>query len=339
MYICVLSSVPDDPNDPPYDPSPYMNGLKWKHHSLDPVEVEKQIQDLINEGVDVFVNLCDGTPDDALSGIGLVQLMEDLGLAFTGAGSKFFDPSRQEMKVYAKKASVPSPDWIMVDRVEDMERVAKKLKFPVLVKPPHGYASIGITRDSRCETLEQLKVQVGLEIEEFGRALIEEFVEGREFTCLVAENPENPKQPVTFKPVEFVFPEGETFKHYDMKWVDYEQMSVKIVDDPHVEKVMREQTARIFKTMNGSGYARCDYRMDADGTIHMLEINPNCGIFYGPHEPGSADFSLLNDPVYDHSKFLQLIICSGKKRQAKLLAAKLRKQRVKKQRREQMVYA
>ena len=33
---------------------------------------------LIHEGVDVFFNLCDGTPDDALSGIGLVQMMEKL---------------------------------------------------------------------------------------------------------------------------------------------------------------------------------------------------------------------------------------------------------------------
>jgi len=120
MYICVLSSVPEDPNDKPYDPSHYMNGFKWKHHRVDPVEVEEQMNRLIKEGVDVFINLCDGTPDDALSGIGLVQLMEKLGLAFTGAGSKFFDPSRQEMKTFAKKANVPSPKWMLIDRVEDV---------------------------------------------------------------------------------------------------------------------------------------------------------------------------------------------------------------------------
>jgi D-alanine-D-alanine ligase len=265
--------------------------------------------------------------------------MENLGLAFTGADSQFFDPSRQEMKTHAKKANVPSPSWMIIDCVEDADRAAKKLRFPVLVKPPHGYASIGITRDSRCEDLEQLKVQVELEIKDFGRALIEEFIEGREFTCLVAENPEDPKNPITFKPVEFVFPEGETFKHYNMKWVDYEQMSVKAVDDERIEKIMRMQTARIFKAMNGSGYARCDYRMDADGVIHMLEINPNCGIFYGPDEPGSADFSLLNDPVYDHKKFLHLIVRSAQKRQIKLLTARMKKQRVKKERTEVMVYA
>ena len=337
MYLCVLSSIPD-PNDVPYDPAPHMNGFKWKHYQVSPKNVERQIRDLLNEGVDVFFNLCDGTPDDALSGIGLVQIMEKLGAAFTGADSKFFDPSRQEMKAYAKKANVPTPSWVMVDRVEDVERVAKRLRFPVLVKPPHGYASVGITRDSRCENVEQLKVQVGREIELFGRALLEEFIEGREFTCLIAENPDDAENPITFKPVEFIFPKGESFKHYDMKWVEYEKMSVAPVNDKRIEKTLREQTARLFKAMDGNGYARCDYRMSADGTIHMLEINPNCGIFYAPHEPGSADFSLINDPVYNHQKFLKLIVRSAQNRQANMLAAKMKKQQLKKQRVEQMAY-
>ena len=338
MYLCVLSSTPDDPNDKPYDPSPHMNGFQWKHHQVNPKNVEKQIRDLMKEGVDVFFNLCDGTPDDALSGIGLVQMMEKLGAAFTGADSKFFDPSRQEMKSYAKKSNVPIPNWVMVDRVEDVERVARRLRFPVLVKPPHGYASVGITRDSRCENLEQLKAQTGREIEMFGRALLEEFIEGREFTCLIAENPDDPHSPITFKPVEFIFPDGESFKHYDMKWVEYEKMSVAPVKEPRIEKVLREQTARLFKAMDGNGYARCDYRMGADGTIHMLEINPNCGIFYAPDEPGSADFSLINDPVYNHNKFLKLIIRSAKNRRDNMLATKNAKRQVKKQRVEQMAY-
>jgi D-alanine-D-alanine ligase len=337
MYLCVLSSIPD-PNDVPYDPSPHMNGYKWKHYQVNPKNVERQLRDLLNEGVDVFFNLCDGTPDDALSGIGLVQLMEKLGVAFTGADSNFFDPSRQEMKAYAKKANVPTPNWVMIDRVEDVERVAKRLRFPVLVKPPHGYASVGITRDSRCENMEQLKVQVAREIQDFGRALLEEFIEGREFTCLVAENPEDPNDPITFKPVEFIFPEGESFKHYNMKWVEYEKMNVAPVNEPRIENVLRAQTTRLFKGMNGNGYARCDFRMAADGTIYMLEINPNCGIFYSPEEPGSADFSLIHDPVYNHQKFLKLIIRSAKKRRDHLLASRRMKRQMKRRPVEEMAY-
>jgi D-alanine-D-alanine ligase len=122
-----------------------------------------------------------------------------------------------------------------------------------------------------------------------------------------------------------------------MKWVEYEKMSVAPVENARIERLLRDYTSRIFKTMDGNGYARCDYRMDADGSIYMLEINPNCGIFYAPHEPGSADFSLIKDPVYNHQKFLKLILRSAQKRQANMLAARASKRQVKKQRVEQQM--
>ncbi len=343
MYICVLASAPD-PNEVPYDPSYYMKGYKWKQHYVEPVNVEKQIRDLMDEGVDTFINLCDGTPDDALSGIALVHALEKYNAAFTGADSKFFDPTRDEMKNAAKRVSVPTPNWVFVNRVEDAEKVVKRLKFPMLVKPPHGYASVGIRRKSRVTNIEELREQIKIEIEEFGRALIEEFIEGREFTCLIAENPDDPKKPITVAPVEFLFPEGESFKHYEMKWVNYEAMSVKMVSDPKIDKTLREQTTRVFKELGGNGYARCDYRMSADGTIYMLEINPNCGIFYAPHEPGSADFSLLNDPHINHEKFMSLIIRNAHKRRERIAAERLIAKAVKRQTRkraivEQMAYS
>ncbi len=320
MYICVLSSVPDD-NDP-YDPSEHMNGYQWKHYQMDPVDVESQIRALVIEGVDVFVNLCDGTPDDPVSGIGLVKAMEKLGVAFTGADSKFFDPTRVQMKNAARRSDVPIPNWMYANRTDDVDRIVNRLRFPILVKPPHGYSSIGLTRQSRVEDVKELKAQLELVISEYERALLEEFIVGREFTCLIAENPDDLNQPLTFTPVEFNFPEGESFKHYDMKWVDYQKMSVKPVDDKRIEKTLRDQTLRVFRALRGNGYARCDYRMDSSGTLYMLEINPNCGIFYPISEPGSADFSLLNDSM-DHRKFLKLIVRSAQKRQARMLAERM----------------
>ncbi len=51
--------------------------------------------------------------------------------------------------------------------------------------------------------------------------MIEEFIEGREFTVLVAENPENEWNPIVFQPVECIFKEGESFKHFNLKWLDF----------------------------------------------------------------------------------------------------------------------
>ena len=42
---------------------------------------------------------------------------------------------------------------------------------------------------------------------------------------LVAENPDDPARPKTYTPIQYRFPEGETFKHSDMKWVNYAKMS------------------------------------------------------------------------------------------------------------------
>ena len=114
-------------------------------------------------------------------------------------------------------------------------------------------------------------------------------------------------------------------------------MNLAPVKEPRIERVLRDQTTRLFRAMDGNGYARCDYRMAADGTIYMLEINPNCGIFYSPEEPGSADFSLIHDPVYNHQKFLKLIIRSAKKRQDNMLITRRMKRQDKKQRVEQVV--
>src|ERR1700690_993800 len=314
MYLCVLSSLPEPP-DPPYDPSPHLEGRKWRHHVFQNTNVEDQIKTLMDDGVDVFINLCDGTPDEPVAGIKLVKAMEKLGAAFTGGDSSFFDPTRQEMKRVAARAGIPTPAATFAKSMADVERASRTLRFPMLVKPPHGYASFGIRKDSRVMNVEDLKKQAAITMKDDGRALIEEFIEGREFTCLIRENPDAPPPPTTLKPVEFIFPEGESFKHYEMKWVEYDKMRVVPTDNPDNDRRLREYTTKVFLEFKGRGYARCDYRLGKDGELYMLEINPNCGIFYPPFDPGSADFSLLADSM-GHQGFMDLIIRSALKRQA-----------------------
>jgi D-alanine-D-alanine ligase len=81
---------------------------------------------------------------------------------------------------------------------------------------------------------------------------------------------------------------------------------------------VRDYTLRVFQAFGASGYARCDFRLGKDGEIYMLEINPNCGIFYPPFDPGSADFALMNDPI-GHQGFMDLIIRGALRRQAEAL--------------------
>ena len=318
MYICVLSSPPDK-DDLPYDPSSYFTNYKWEHFIPHPENFKQEIDTLIEKGVDIFVNLCDGTPDDELSGIGLVNFLEERGVAFTGANSTFFDPSRQEMKLAARRANVPIPGSFFVETISDLLSFDHQLKYPLLVKPSNGYASVGLSRESRVDDFQSMQTQTENILSRFKGALIEEFIEGREFTTLIAENALDPDEPITFQPVEFKFPPGESFKHFDMKWKEYELMSVYPVAEKDIEIQLRDLTKKQFLAMDGKGYARCDFRMNQAGEFFLLEINPNCGIFYPPNEPGSADFILLNDSL-GHTGFLELILRSALKKQEILIS-------------------
>jgi len=151
---------------------------------------------------------------------------------------------------------------------------------------------------------------------EYGSTMVEEFIEGREFTVLVTEPQGAECDPWVFSPVEFRFPPGETFKHFDMKWRRYMEIEDLLVDDEELAYRLREVTALTFAALGGSGFGRCDLRMDAAGEIYMLEINPNCEIFCPEGQYGSADLVLAADPA-GHAGFAKHLIMCGLRRQAR----------------------
>jgi D-alanine-D-alanine ligase len=319
MRICVLhssyeqsSSVLKD-KDPECDPARFLPEHEWHNAYLHKATAVRQIGDLRRQGFDVFVNLCDGAWDEDRAGIEVVQTLERLNLAFTGAGSAFYEPSRLEMKLAASYAGVRVPAFAFVDQPEDLSR-AQALRFPLIVKHPASYASIGLEPASRVTDGTGLKRQVARMLEQFGGALVEEFVDGREFTVLVTEPREAGGSAWALRPMECGLGAPEDFKHFDLKWIDYDQIRWSAVSDGALAERLMAQSAAVFVALNGSGYARADFRMDASGELYFLEINPQCGVFYPEGSYGSADDILAHDPT-GHGGFLaHLLECALRRR-------------------------
>jgi D-alanine-D-alanine ligase len=313
MRICILTydakgtdSILAE-HEIPCDPSRYLDGHECTTALLTKTTAVHRLAHLARQGYDVFFNLCDGAWDDASPGIEVVQALERLDVPFTGATSAFYEPSREAMKRVCHAWGVAAPEAVHVHGPEDVERALDTLRFPLIVKHPSSYASVGLTRDSRVATADALREQVGLMIEAYGAALVEEFIEGREMTVLVAEHPDEHAPPTAYTPIEYRFPEGETFKHYDLKWVDYDGLQAAPCADPELAELVKEGARRMFTGLGGAGYGRCDVRVDRDGVPYFLEINPNCGIFYPPTDPGSADLILMQDPA-GHRGFAQQVV-------------------------------
>jgi D-alanine-D-alanine ligase len=319
MRICLLTNqdllaVPFPADDWPCDPRPFYRRAQWHVECLAHATSVAQVARRIGEGFDVFFNLCDGAADQNVPGIEVVRTLEAHGVAFTGATSAFYEPSREAMKAACAAEGIATPDHVLARCGADIELAATRLRFPLFVKHYSSYSSVDLSRRSRACTPAGLHQQARKIIRRHGAALIEEFVEGTECTVLVAENPEDPARPKTYTPIQYRFPEGETFKHSRMKWVDYDSMTGFPVADPALAARLRDVSARFFVALNGAGFGRCDIRVDRCGTPFMLEINPNCGVYYPPTDPGGADLCLAHDPE-GHAGFTRRLIRAALHRQ------------------------
>jgi D-alanine-D-alanine ligase len=322
VRVCLLTTqdldaVPFAADDWPCDPRPFLPEHEWhvavlagKRASVD--EVER----LLGEGFDLFFNLCDGAEDQDLPGIEVIQALERHGVPFTGAVSSCYEPSRVEMKEACRRIGIATPAYVVARDEADVERAAETLDFPLFVKHHSSYASVDLSRRSRVRSPAGLRIQARKMMRRHGAALIEEYVDGIECTVLVAENPDDPKRPKTYTPVQYRFPEGEHFKHEDVKWVDYDRLMSFPVPDEKLAARLRDEAARFFVALGAASFARCDLRVDRDGTPFMLEINPNCGVFYPESAPGSADLCLSMDPD-GHAGFARQLVAAALARQGR----------------------
>jgi D-alanine-D-alanine ligase len=228
-------------------------------------------------------------------------------VAFTGSTSEFYEPTREQMKRACRAEGIPTPAWVIAKDEEDVEHAARTLRFPLFVKHHSSYSSVDLSRASRVMTPGGLRRQARKIMSRHGFALIEEFIDGIECTVLVAENPDDPLSPVTYVPMQYRFPEGESFKHSDMKWVEYDKLTSFPVADPVLAARLRDISARFFVALDGASFGRCDIRVDRKGTPWMLEINANCGVYYPPADAGSADLCLMEDPA-GHEGFTRLLV-------------------------------
>ena len=319
MKICILDPSYENSDSPMKDYDPlsdvvrHLEGHQCETVFVDKAKAVRQVVELSRRGFDVFINLCDGAWDEDRAGIEVVQTLERLGLPFTGATSNFYEPTREMMKRVCHFWGIKAPAYVFAADNPSIKLAANSLRFPMIVKHPNSYSSIGLTRESRVETSDALHVQAEKMIAAFGGTLIEEFIEGREFSVLVVENADNELEPFAYQPVEFRFPDGESFKHFDLKWKDYEAMTCVRCDDAELAQRLKDTSKKLFIGLNGAGYGRCDIRMNAAGELFMLEINPNCDVAYPLEEAGSADLILLQE-AWGHREFFEKIISAALKR-------------------------
>ena len=314
MKICVLqpdystSDVDYQNYDPPRDLSHLMPHAQFDHILLNKLSTYKQLKELKKKNYDIFVNLCEGYLEWAVPSIDVIYFMELLNLPFTGPTSLLYDPPKDLMKYVAYTAGIKTPAFALIESLEGIEKECRHLQYPLFVKPDKAGDSLGIDGDSLVYDQEGLIKKSALIIEEYGPLLVEEYIDGREFTVMLAANDE--KTCTVFKPIEYIFPKGFHFKTYALKTSELHPEANIPCPDPVLEKQLKDAALQIFRGFGGVGYARLDFRLNDKNELFFLEINFTCSVFYKDGYEGSADYILKADGI-GQAGFLQKIIDEG----------------------------
>jgi D-alanine-D-alanine ligase len=191
---------------------------------------------------------------------------------------------------------------------------SKRLTYPLVVKSVSEEASLGISQASIVNNDDMLRERVRFVHESVkSDALVEEYIEGREFYVGVLGN----QRLQTFPIWELVFTKSSDrvplIATAKVKWDhDYqEKLGVETraatdLPDAVMNSILK-QCIRVYRSLFLTGYARIDLRLAADGKAYVLEANPNPNLSYGEDFAESAEVGGM-----PYEGLLQRIITLGR---------------------------
>jgi D-alanine-D-alanine ligase len=162
-------------------------------------------------------------------------------------------------------------------------QISERLKFPVFVKPNNGGSSIGM---SKVNSPDDLEAAITKAFREDDQVLVEEMIQGREFTVGVFKTKDN----------TIVLPFTEVKAHDDKDFFDFEAKyqgksseTTPAQVEEHIADKIRDIARKIYAVFNCRGVVRIDFIYNEEtGKPFMLEINSI---------PGQSDASIIPQQV------------------------------------------
>lgn len=232
----------------------------------------------------IIFNLCETLPGRPGNERQVLDIIEKGGFTYTGNAPDVIHLSYDKQKVKEIMASLGIR--VPYGAVLTAEEALHWNLFPAIVKPSREHCSLTITERSVVFDTTSLKEQILLVNNDLNQpALVEDFIDGREFHVSVWNN----DSPEILPPVEMdfsAFSEArERLCTYDSKFtpgsLHYEKIKTRI-PAPLDERLLKRLEKKVLAAWRGFGcldYARFDFRL-RDDKFYLLDINPNNDISF-----------------------------------------------------------
>jgi D-alanine-D-alanine ligase len=249
-------------------------------HELD--GTQKSLLALARMECDLVFNLAESFADDDTADFKIAAFLDLIGKKYTGSGTHGLMLAQD--KAVAKKIfafhGIHTP--VFARSYRGRLDFSHDLQFPVIVKPAREDGSIGIEFSAVVSSIRELMERMDWLHTNFDSpVLIEEYIEGREMYVGVIGNDKPEALPVIELDLSKL-PDGmPRSASAEVKWGKgtkaYRDTKSSIATDLPEESVTALQQTAIaaYQALELRDYGRVDMRLQPDGRVHVIEVNPN----------------------------------------------------------------
>ena len=274
--------------DPPHTIELIKYGIEATGHEYVFVEADENYAENIKKTKpDIVFNRAEGLLGDSRESH-VPAILEMLNIPYVG--SNVLTTAIGLNKAWTKKVlvyhNVSTPNFFVCQDLQEAEKINKG--FPYILKPNEEGSSIGITEENLVHNKTQLYNKLKQMIEEYQQPiLVEQFIEGREFSTGLLGRPGQDPEVLSILEIDFSkFPEvggvyGQRAKTV-LDSLDHYICPAQIPQE--MKKTLEEASLNIWYALEVKDFARIDFRMNNEGKLFFLEINPLPGMDFDTEE-------------------------------------------------------
>ena len=231
--------------------------------------------------VDLVFNLFEGFCGYPETEADIPAILTELSLTYTGCPPTALRLAldKAQTKAVLRAAGLDTTDFQLLNATS---LSSFRLNYPCMVKPNGEDGSHGVSAESVVSDFLSLERQLAAVIQRYGgeEALVEEFIDGREFNATVVGNNEGTVLAVS----EIAFslpPDVPRILTFASKWQEGSVYfrGTRAICPARIPEDERQRIAAAaemaFRFTGCRGYARVDMRRDSNGRLAVIEVNPN----------------------------------------------------------------
>jgi D-alanine-D-alanine ligase len=268
--------------------------LRTSGHEIEPIEYDGQFKDrLLGFSPDlVFLQTFRADPDASI--LRIQAVLEEMNLPYTGSPPEACRTAQNKFlaKEKFRQSGLPTPGFALIEKDQRLDKKPGDLRYPLFIKPQFGGCSMGIHPENPARNDNEFaRVLAATQAATDQHVLIEEFIDGREFTAGILGN----HPPSALPLIEFTALAREEapvpFRLFDAKTDTEIHEPIQCPAEVGVAQSHRiqELAVQAFNALGCRDYARVDIRCDRHGNPYVLEVNVHPSLLLSSSLPIMAE--------------------------------------------------